>query len=128
MKRLNILLLILGCLTLAGLIVTVLIQSNRIDRQRAEIDARDREISDLRSEVDTTRARLIQMKAEIEAATKRIDAAITVMTKGEKDARQKHEMRLDEIFGMDDDPDTHDWLCEPVPDDVCMLFKDYADM
>ena len=38
------------------------------------------------------------------------------------DAHKAHEDRMSEISRMENAPETRDWMCEPVPDDVCMLF------
>lgn len=94
-------------------------KTREIEEARAQIDA-------LNADIETTNAEMVRMKVEIETASRRIDAAITAMTKGERDARERHEMRMDEVTKMDARDDVHDWLCEPVPDDVCMLFEGYA--
>ena len=94
-------------------------KTREIEEARSQIDA-------LNANIETTNAEMVRMKGEIEAASRRIDAAITTMTKGERDARERHEMRMDEVTKMDARDDVHDWLCEPVPDDVCMLFEGYA--
>lgn len=117
----------------AILIIAVAVMGLVLSGMRDMLNDKTREIEDARAQIDalnadieTTNAEMVRMKGEIEAASRRIDAAVTTMTKGERDARERHEMRMDEVTKMGARDDVHDWLCEPVPDDVCMLFEGYA--
>ena len=85
--------------------------------QRAEIERAQAETEAMRAEIE-------RVTAEIDAATKRLDAAVQHYTKGIEDAHKAHEDRMAALPEMA--PEAQDWLCEPVPDDVCLLFDEYT--
>ena len=84
------------------------------------------ELKRAHGETEALRAEMARVTSEIDAATKRLDAAIQHYTKGIEDAHKAHEDRMSEITRMENAPETRDWMCEPVPDDVCMLFDSGA--
>ena len=113
-------------LSILSMAVVIAGQHARLKDSAHEIETARAEIDTLNARIESTNADMLRMKSDIEAASKRLDAAISAMTKGERDARERHETRMDEVTKLDAQPDAHDWLCEPVPDDVCMLFEDYT--
>lgn len=80
------------------------------------------ELERAHGETEALRSEMTRVTSEIDAATKRLDAAIQHYTKGIEDAHKDHENRMSEITRMENAPETRDWMCEPVPDDVCLLF------
>lgn len=92
------------------LAATVAGMRNTLADREHELDAAHTEIETLRAE----RARIAQ-------AIERLNVAVDAMTKGERDARERHEQRMEAVQNMET-PETRDWLCEPVPDDICVLF------
>ena len=106
----KIILIICGISIALSVVLAATVAGMRLADREHELDAAHTEIETLRAE----RARIAQ-------AIERLNAAVDAMTKGERDARERHEQRMEAVQNTEN-PETRDWLCEPVPDDICLLF------
>ncbi len=102
-------------LVIIGLSMAVSCQASR---------AKDAQIEALESELEKTRSEFMRMRSEIDEANRRIDEAVSVYAKGVRNAKEGHARRIEMLSEVDGD--ARDWLCEPVPDDVCGMFDGYA--
>jgi len=114
-----------GYIVLAALIVLLVgvAQCQRAENESlyAEIEHLTDQVSVLQTQLaETIEQRDAERRRIIETA-KRIDEALTLFVNNTEDAHDEHEERM-EVLSHIESPETLDWLCEPVPDDIRRLF------
>lgn len=84
-----------------------------MEQATAHADELQAQLSEALAQRDADRKRMIE-------TVRRIDGALTLFVNNSEEAHDEHEERMESLFKMDS-PETVDWLCEPVPDDIRML-------
>lgn len=88
---------------------------------RAEVEKAEEHTAQLQSQLDETIAQRDADRKRILDAAKRMDEALTLFVTNTEEAHDDHEERMETLSSLDN-PETVDWLCEPVPDDIRQLF------
>ncbi len=96
--------------------------------QREQIRERDAEIEDAQRQIDLLNAEMSNAAQRIDEASKRIDDAIQAYSQGMNHAYKNHETRMEAIAEIeaDESSQANDWMCQPVPDDVCRMLDEYT--
>ncbi len=110
------------------LIITIIGLSIAVSCQRESSKDKDAQIETLMHELNSMQSEFGRMKSDIENANRRIDDAIQIYAKGTHDAHTNHDERIEALSKIEasNDNEANDWLCEPVPSDVCLLFDEYT--
>lgn len=95
-----------------------------ISSKNATIREKTASIETARKDAEMLNTDLVRIKSSIDEAVRRLDAIIENMAREERDARERHEAREVAICEMEREgtPEVRNWLDDPVPDDVRLLF------
>lgn len=115
-------------ISMLGLLIIVTGLSIAVSCMNKENELKDAQIETLTHELNSMQSEFVRMKSDIENANRRIDAAIQIYAKGTHEAHTNHDERIEALSKIEasNDTEANDWLCEPVPSDVCLLFDEYT--
>lgn len=108
------------------LVCTVLVLVTR--SQHLEIRSQKSELENAQIQADEQRSQIQMLTEQRDAERRRIaetiqrlDEALTEFVNNTEDIHAEHEERMSELQHIET-PETQDWLCDPVPDDIRRLF------
>ena len=109
-----------------GLVIAVLLfvtqcQRSEIRLNNVEIERSGERIESLQTQLDEAVAQRDAERRRITEVARRLDDALTQFVNNSEVAHEDHEERMEELSNIEN-PEAVDWLCEPVPDDIRMLF------